>query len=52
MFKTCVAAAKAIGVTKQAVSQCTRPNSPTKKVKGWSVSLVNIEDILIGKEVK
>ena len=22
-------------VTKQAVSQCTRPNSPTKNVKGW-----------------
>ena len=52
VFKTCIAAAKAIGVTKQAVSQCTRPNSPTKNVKGWSVSLVNIEDIVIGKEAK
>ena len=50
VFKTCIAAAKAIGVTKQAVSQCTRPNSTTKNVKGWSVSLVNIEDIIVGKE--
>lgn len=52
MFKTCIAAAKAIGVTKQAVSQCTRPNSTTKNVKGWSVSLVNVEDIIVGKEAK